>query len=429
MNIAKNGVKKRKKTGDNLSTMNLSTSTLDIFCKYIISDQRIVKLSHISNLNGLIRSLDPATYSNDPEKMKRIKFIMRGIDARLSSNLLDRDLVISHIMSGLDFEVDFIDLRTSLSMDEVKWAQSVIEQSIKYGFVYTYADQFIEACTAVKTTDFEHRGNIINIFKTLVSKLGTEFRQAEIEDNLVDMTFSLSEKDFNEAVTRTYEAITNPGRRLITGMQGLNAMIGGGFEEERVYILLGVTGVGKSLTLLDIAYQLKKYNVNYKPKDPSKIPTIVYLTMENSVVETITRLFDMTTESRFGMGSYRLDEVVTKLRQEGQLVVNDNSPINIVIKYKANRSVDTSYCYELYDNLLDQGMEMICLIQDHLLRMRSVFANPEPRFELGDIVNEFKTFAAEKQISVITDFHLNREAMKEIEKYNAKKSSIDVTQK
>ena len=74
-------------------------------------------------------------------------------------------------------------------------------------------------------------------------------------------------------------------------------------------------------------------------------------------------------------------------------------------------------------------MEMICLIQDHLLRMRSVFANPEPRFELGDVVNEFKTFAAEKQISVLTDFHLNREAMKEIEKYNTKKSRIDVTQK
>lgn len=430
MNIAKNGVKKKKRFGDEKSTMNLSSSTLDIFCKYIISDPSFVKISHVANLNSMIRNLDPSTYVNDPEKLKRIRFIQRGIEARLSYNLTDRGLVISHIISGIDFDIDFIDLNTSLTMDEVKWAQGVIEQGIKYGFVYKYADKFIDICTGVKTTDFEHRGNIIDMFKNLIHMTSTEFRQAEIDDNLVDMTFSLAGKEFDNAVTRTYEAITNPGRRLICGMQGLNAMIGGGFEEERVYVLLGITGVGKSITLLNLAYQLKKYNVNYKPKDPSKIPTIVYLTMENSVVETITRLFDMTTESRFGMGSYKLEEVMTKLKEEGQLVINDNSPINIVIKYKANRSVDTSYCYELYDNLLDQGMEMICLIQDHLLRIRSVFGNPEPRFELGDVVNEFKTFAAEKQISVITDFHLNRDAMKAVEGYmNSKRSRIDITQK
>lgn len=429
MNIAKNGKKKRGSIANELSTMNLDISTLDIFCKYIVSDPSYVKISHVANLNNLIKNIDPGMYLNDQEKLKRIRFIQRGIEARLSYNLTNRDLIISHINSGLDYNIDFIDLNVSLTMDEVKWAQDVIEQGIKYGFIYKYADQFIETCTSVKTTDFEHRGNIINAFKNLVHMASTEFRQAEIDDNLVDMTFSLMGQDFDNAVTRTYDAITNPGRRLITGMQGLNAMIGGGFEEERVYVLLGITGVGKSITLLNLAYQLKKYNINYKPKDPSKVPTIVYLTMENSVAETITRLFDMTTDSRFGMGSYKLDEVIKKLKEEGQLVINDNSPINIVIKYKANRSVDTSYCYELYDNLLDQGMEMICLIQDHLLRIRSVFGNPEPRFELGDVVNEFKTFATEKQISVITDFHLNRDAMKAVEGYMNSKSRIDITQK
>ena len=37
MNIAKNGKKKRGSITNELSTMNLDISTLDIFCKYIVN--------------------------------------------------------------------------------------------------------------------------------------------------------------------------------------------------------------------------------------------------------------------------------------------------------------------------------------------------------------------------------------------------------
>ena len=77
---------------------------------------------------------------------------------------------------------------------------------------------------------------------------------------------------------------------MICGMQGLNEMVGGGFESGRVYMLLGITGIGKSISLLNLVYQLKRYNRNYKTKDPTKTPCIVLLTMENTVVETILNI-------------------------------------------------------------------------------------------------------------------------------------------
>ena len=55
--------------------------------------------------------------------------------------------------------------------------------------------------------------------------------------------------------------------------------------------------------------------------------------MENTVVETITRLFDLAVEGSIGMANYSIDEVLRKLRQEGELVLDDDSPIDIVIKY------------------------------------------------------------------------------------------------
>ena len=66
------------------------------------------------------------------------------------------------------------------------------------------------------------------------------------------------------------------------------------------------------------------------------------------------------------------------------------------------------------------GKEPVCFIQDHIKRIRSVDGNQELRLELGDIVNEFKVFAAEKDIPVITVSHLNREATRILEEASRK---------
>ena len=188
-------------------------------------------------------------------------------------------------------------------------------------------------------------------------------------------------------------------------------MVAGGFENSRVYGFLGSTGIGKSLILLNIAVQIKKFNKHIKPKDPTKIPTIVILTMENSVVETVTRLFNIVGTSD-EMKNYTVEEVIRIIKEDGELFLSDDSPIKILIKYKANRSADTSYLYTLVEDLEDEGYETICLIQDHLKRLRSAFPQKEERFELGEIVNEMKVFAQIKDIPVNTNSHLNREAAK-----------------
>lgn len=413
------------------NTMNVNLNTLDTLCKYIITDPDILRLNYVVALKNFINGLDMSQYENDIEKMQRITFIKRGIDARLNYNLTDRNLVISHILTGLNFRPNFIDISKDLTIDNLEWIKNMIQQTTKYGFMDYYTDQFLSICTEFKTTNYDMRGDVVERFESLLDRVKNEFRKANVDSSLLDMEFSLKAGKFEEQISEIYKVVTNPSRRLRCGMQGLNEMLGGGFEAGRTYIYLGITGVGKSITLLNLAYQIKKYNPEYQLKDKTKTPCVVYLTMENTVVETITRLFDMVTESQYGMGNYSLDEVINKLKTEGQLMVNDNSPIDIIIKFKPNRSVDTSYLYTLVDDLNDQGYEPICMIQDHLLRIRSAFGshNSEPRFELGDIVNEFKSFAAAKDIPLITNFHLNREAMKEVERYANRATNIDVTQK
>ena len=352
------------------------------------------------------------------------------MEARIDHNLTNQEMIITHIYSNLDFDVDFIDLSNiEMNADEIMWVHKLVEDSLKYFFIYESADQMLDICTKIKGSDFNQRAELIAEYENILNTTQNRFRQVKQDTNATDIQFSLRDGDFEKSLRETYDLITNPSRRLITGMQGLNEMLGGGFESGRTYMFFGLTGIGKSIVLLNIIYQMKKYNRFYKPKDPTKITCIVLLTMENTVVETLTRLFDMSVENSMGMENYTFDEVLNKLRNEGELVLNSNSPIDIVIRYKANKSVDTNYLYELYDELENDGYEIICLVQDHVKRIRSIWGSAELRLELGDIVNEFKVFAAEKDIPVITNSHLNRDAARVVEDDSTKANKTDITMK
>lgn len=410
--------------------MTLDLRTFDILCRYVLSSSSYLRITHLVNLQKLIYALVPDTYQNDPEKLKRVKFIKRALEARIDYNLNNTMMIIEHIVNGFEIDIDFIDFNDiEIDANSIMWVHQMVSEALEYAFVYDATDYMLDLCTKIQSSDYQHRGNYIREFEALVDNLKNQFRKVKTDNSLTDMTFSLRGEQFAQVVTETYNLITNPSRRLICGMQGLNEMIGGGFESGRVYMLLGITGIGKSVSLLNLVYQLKKYNKNYKTKDPTKTPCILMLTMENTVVETITRLFDLSTNGNLGMANYTIDEVLRKLREEGELVLNDDSPIDIVIKYKANKSVDTSYLYTLVDDLEDDGYEVICLVQDHVKRIRSIYNSPDLRIELGEIVNEFKVFAATKDIPVITNSHLNRDAARIIEEGNSKSSKTDITMK
>ena len=108
-------------------------------------------------------------------------------------------------------------------------------------------------------------------------------------------------------------------------------------------------------------------------------------------------------------------------KEEGELYLNDESPIDIIIKFVPSNSVDTSYLYTLTEDLEDQGLEVIAMFQDYIGRIRSVDHLQDIRLEYGAIIDEFKTYAEIKDVPVISVAQLNRDASKHIDE--AKKTS------
>lgn len=411
---------------DNKVDINFDLNALNLMCSYILSENRNIRRSHLINMRNLFDILDISLYQNDIEKMKRVNFIKKGLEGRILHNLKDPYIVIKYINGGI-IDDDIIDLNnfTAMSNDELIWINQTVSEALKYAFIYNDIDKMIDICTRFKAADYRSRGAIVQEFESLVQAIQSKFRRSRVE-NLSEMTFTLKDGFFDEVVKDIHEQLSNPCNKLVTGMQGINEMLGGGFESTRVYMLLGATGVGKSVTLLNLACQIKKYNKNYKPKDPTKIPVVVYMTQENTVRETVERLFNLSVNPNTDMTKFKPDEVINMLRTEGELYLTDESPIDIIIKYVPDKSVDTSYLYTMVEDLEDEGYEVICLIQDHIKRIRSCYPSSDIRLELGAIVNEFKVFASIKDIPVITNSHLNRDAAKTIEE-GSRANKADLT--
>ena len=396
-------------------------TSLNLMCQYVLSDNRNIKRGAYINLRNLIDLLDMEKYISDQDKYRRIVFIKKGIEAKLERGLTNPEAIIKYINGGF-LDDDIIDIKTFVGMSnqEIDWINETVSNTLSLTFLYEEAPRGIELLTQFMAADSSNISRLGNEIKDWIINLNTLFRQATVQ-SVTNETFSLNPNILRDKITEIQAQLKSEYRKLTTGMQGLNQMLGGGFENTRCYLFLGVTGVGKSLSLLNIAYQMKKYNKNFRAKDPTKIPCIVYLTMENTIEETVDRLFKMST----GMDIRNCDEdeALRLLTTEGELYLTDDSPIDIIIKYQPNKSVDTGYLYTLTEDLEDEGYEVICMIQDHVKRIRSVTNNPDVRLELGDVINEMKTFAILKDIPMITVSHLNRDGARVIDSQTSRTKS------
>ena len=390
---------------------------LDLICSYILSENRAIRRGNIINLRNLIAIMDLNNYGNDQERLSRISFINKGIEARLDYNLVSTDMIYSHISGGLGSYTE--NHHRQLNSSEVDWVNKTVSETLKYSVIYNDIDVGLSLLTRFKSTDYINRGTIVQEIEEWVNSLQVKFRKARA-DSASDITFSLSGENYIQAMLETYRQLSSPSNRLVFGSQALNALTGGGVEATRVYTLLGLPGEGKSSTLIDMAIQIKRYNKNYVCSDPTKRPCVVLLVMENSIKETVQRIFSMCVGE--DMLNFSEEEIMDILKTKGNLTLSTNDPIDLIVKFKPNLSEDTSYLYTLCEDLEDEGYEVICMIQDYLKRIRSVdgMFGGDLRQQLGAVINEFKVFATLKNIPVITASQLNRAATSSIDEARIK---------
>lgn len=222
--------------------------------------------------------------------------------------------------------------------------------------------------------------------------------------------FNFSDDEFMDLLSRIVDKAKKPSTVLMTGIRQLNAILSPGFQSGRMYTFLGGTGRFKSGTLWNITDQIRQYNPQIKPVENGMRKVLLFVTMENTIYETILRLFDMYNPGVKDIKEMEVEEVAKILREEGHFMFTDDSGIDIEMRYYSDLEIATSNLYTLIQELADQGKQVIALILDYILKLNSDKEHHgDERVRISYAGRELKALAQYYDIPVITAMQINRE--------------------
>ena len=395
---------------------------LDLACRYSVSQNSSIRKHGITNLNNALKLLNEDSFTDHSMKLK-YKFLVETVKQRMKG-ISDRDILISSANNVVDVGplVADNDFLKEVTTENVDWFNEQISEMLHQSYLSKNAVPIMNMCSNYINSDFRERRGQTEGFRDMCSTMMEHFRQCDVSDDSTDNLFRLS--NMEEGITEIHKQITSPTFKLVTGMIGLNAMLGGGFEAGNVYAFLGLPGEGKTVTLENILYQLWNNNKGYQCKDKTKKPCIVLLTMENFVRQTVCALFHILTKGGDMKQCNTAEEAIEEFKKHAfRFDPNDKQSIEIVIKYKPINSIDTNYLYKMVEDLEDEGYEVIAFLQDYIKRIRPTDRTGDSYMDLGTIIDEFKTFAMVKKIPVITASQLNRDAANKIDNGRNKNKS------
>lgn len=413
---------KKKNEGNIKIEIGLTPEIIDNMIIFVLSDSPLVNLKSIVNLNNLINRI---SFSDDVFE-NRFKFdllknlLMNEVENHMFNYAFLRDAALKQFPEYSDI-VDAVlseAAESVISEEDIMYLNEYVEQRLTYFYLFENKDNLKNALDALELSD--NMDEVNNKFTKVIGNLYKAIQNSSAvkQDSATDFCIGGSDgnfknKNLDTMVKKTIDDLNKPSNFVKTGIKQLNAMLGGGYENGRAYLVYAPPKSWKSGFLLNSGIWACKYN-EFKTKDPEKTPCVLYVTMENTAKETISRLYTHITGQNIKSVDYSTASKVIN----DYLTTDENGnrkDIAFEIRYRKNKSISTVDLDAMIDELKLEGKEVVLLIQDYIKRIRSAENNPDLRLELGEITNDFVSLARTRDIPVISAAQINRMGIKKIE--------------
>ena len=390
--------------------IKLNITTLDSLISFLYKESVLRTRKTMNNIRKFINALDYSLYEGEVELLARIWIVQKTLEARLVEGFANDNMVMKYCLDDVECDglkesilTRIVNDDKKITHEESKYLINQIDDQLNFGYTLALKEVIQDYMNMLDANDIKSYKAISKDLYQLASSIININRSSRSLDS--DQTFSLHPDAFATIVGDAVQRLKDRNRIFVTGIKRWNTILSPGYMSKRLYTYLAFPGGGKSQILLKSALDIRKYNAGIQTKDPDKRPAVLFITMENSIDETIERIFNMTT-SNDDIRNFSQKQIVRKLKEEGGLTLSDKNNIDIIIKYYDNRAIDTNDLYGIIQDLEDEGVETI----EYLKRIRpSEKANSEKE-ELKNITNELKCLATYFDIPVITAQQLNRVA-------------------
>lgn len=346
-------------------------------------------------------------YRKDYKALALICFIKSALEARIEKRITKINMVIQYV---LDTNINYKDYFTEiirefsedpLSLTELDFVVSEISKQISLISIIKNKRGLQTALTKFESEEYKSPDDILNAIEKECTKMLKDIRDSSVEKS--DTTLDTTQSNFKSHIKYALEELRASNNRLDTGFQFLNRMMNGGAENTRVYTFAAPPSGGKSLLALNLALQIKKYNSGPKmvQKDGS-IPIVLFITHENTITESIERLYGITVSSNPIYASTESnDDIINKISQVIEYDPQVEGDIGIRLHYMPSNQFNVNDILHYIEDLEDKGYKVITLIHDYIKKIRPNISRNEQRLDLAQVVDDFKSIALLKKIPII----------------------------
>lgn len=403
-------IKKRKELQDTIN-VTFDISMVDALIKYIRCGD--VARSQITQLYKLMKRIDLHQYEYNPDILDRLKLIKTLCMGICDHDIRDESVLMTYLYEHLDIAEDVLKQvnfeKDQLNPSERNMIYNAINERLQYIYIYEVKDDIVTALSTFDHVGFTSYYDVLNSLKEKLSTLMVKLQTLSAPDSLI-RSFNFSGEDCMSIINQVVNKAKKPSSVLMTGIRQLNAILAPGFEASRFYIFIGGSGKFKSGTLLNIADQIRLFNPQVKPIENGRRKTILFVTMENTIYETILRIVDMYNNTGKEIRDMTPEEVERILREEGHFCLEGEEGIDIDFRYYSDMEISTADLYSVIRELENAGKDVIALVLDYILKINSAHEHyGDERIRLSYAGRELATLARDFDIPVITAMQFNRE--------------------
>lgn len=394
----------------------------------MLSESRLI---HDNTMSFLVNKMVELFPSKVLDYLSLVRYI-----GYTEKNIKSPDLIISSMIAEGEDEEIITNIQRVLKSPTIKTPQEaetlrgILEKLIKYKQCIVHKKKLMEALEEIDENDLNNiEGKVNNVDKEI------KRFQDSIKGISNSSTSDICDSSRKESIVHAVEgakATVDKSRMLFTGIKALNEMLSPAYLPEQLYVYVGLPGNYKSGILLTSFCDACKYNKHIveKLKPLGKKPVVIYMTMENTMAQTIRRLWSLlfpninfATFAKTATAEEMADMIHDELEQGG---------FEAVIMYKRYREISTYEFRDIINYYNNDEQQVVGVFFDYIKRIRpgrtDASAHESEKSELETICNECKAIASEFGIPFVTGHQLNRTAAAAVDEVcrNGKRSSDEV---
>ena len=335
----------------------------------------------------------------------------------VEQNIKNVDLILN-IMKDEGEDKDIIeaiellkDKPTISTQAEANRLCRLLADYIKYATILKAKDPFLKSIDIIEDEDEENLHDHIEKLYELAQQIAKAYQAVNIQS--VVHSFDTSDLDAMKMAVADAKNARSPDKCIITGVRGLNNLLSPGYLSGCLYIYCALPGNYKSGILLKSHVDTLKYNEHIKNTTNGRTPISMYISMENTMAQTIRRLWSVLFPTA-DMNSYTVDEISEMIKAELEI-----KGMRSVILYYGYREKSTKDLEAIIRSYNTDETEVVACYLDYIKRIRpgrtDAAATASEKSELHAIMNELKNIAGELNIPIVSGHQLNREAARQVD--------------